>query len=79
MNGPQALQRLIDGLRVRKNRWTPDCWISAEYDSYLDLWTFYGHGTPNFMRDVEEDQGWILVDLMEDGWTVELETEEGEP
>jgi len=79
MNGPQALQRLIDGLRVRKNRWTPDCWISARWDEECEAWIFRGYGTPTFRRDVDEDKEWILADLMEDGWTVELETGEGEP
>ena len=71
MNGPQALQRLIDGLRVRKNRWTPDCWISAWRDDEIGVYTIIAHGTPIFVRDVSEDKEWILWALLEEGWEVE--------
>jgi hypothetical protein len=73
MTGPEALQLLRDGKRVRKHFWTNGCWISAKWNDDFGVWEFKGHGTITFRRDVDEDQSWILNDLMDDGWIDEID------
>lgn len=72
MTGPEALKELMDGKRVRKHYWTNGCWISAQHEPDCGFWFIKGHGSPTFIRDVQEDKDWILSDLMEDGWIGEL-------
>jgi len=67
-----AFYHLRLGRKVRCQRWTEGCWVSAHYDPDIAIYVFVGYGTPTFRSDVAEDPAFILRDLMgPHNWEIE--------
>jgi hypothetical protein len=73
MTGPEALQAMRDGKRIRRGNWPDGQYLMAKPEKYYRCWAFYMNSEIDGIeeeRTMLHGEPWILGELMEDDWEV---------